>query len=107
MLSSITRMTFLLIVSICGGGGSSSSQPEAALQVESLTPQKDGLFVDIDSAIQIEFNIAIDEASLQAAFSISGGVPGTLTYDAGAYTATFTPLANLSFATQPEFCHSI
>ncbi|KHF24527.1 hypothetical protein JV46_25570 [Solemya velum gill symbiont] len=90
-----------------GGCGSSSSQPEAALQVESLTPQKDGLFVDIDSAIQIEFNIAIDEASLQAAFSISGGVPGTLTYDAGAYTATFTPLANLSFATQYDITLSV
>lgn len=72
----------------CGGGGT--------LMVTSVTPAADATGVAVTTAITATFDRAIDETTLTTAtFTLTGAggiaVAGTVTYDAGTMTATFTP----------------
>jgi hypothetical protein len=73
----------------CGGGG-------AALGIESVSPAADATDVGVTTAITATFDRAIDESTItDSTFTLTGAggltVTGTVTYDAGTTTATFTP----------------
>lgn len=73
-----------------------------ALQVTALSPADGATDVSIETTVSATFNLAIDETSVAGAFTLSDGddaVAGVVTYDAATRTATFTPDANLDYAT--------
>jgi len=63
-------------------------------------PADEAAGVAIGSAINVTFDDDMDADTLTTGtFTVSGGVTGTVAYDAGTRTATFTPSANLAYAT--------
>jgi len=69
--------------------------------VVSVTPADAAADVAVDASIVVAFNVAMDTASAEAAFSLLGpsGAPvaGAFAWNAGSTELTFTPSANLSF----------
>ncbi len=65
--------------------------------VTSTVPVNSATGVEVDSSIQAVFSEAMDPTSITTAtFILSGGVTGTVSYDATSNTATFTPSGSLS-----------
>ncbi len=59
-------------------------------------PVNTATYVDVDAPIQAVFSEAMDPTSITTAtFTLSGGVTGTVSYDASSNTATFTPSGSL------------
>jgi len=88
-LLSVLAIVVVMALAGCGGGG-------GALMVTSVTPAADATDVAVTTAITATFDRAIDESTLTTAtFTLTGAgglaVAGTVTYDAGTMTATFTP----------------
>ena len=76
--------------------------PIADLRVTSVSPERDATGIAIDSVITATFNVDVVEASLDNNFVLSSGgevVAGAMAYDAASRTATFTPDADLEYAT--------
>jgi alpha-tubulin suppressor-like RCC1 family protein len=68
--------------------------------IASTSPVEDARDVATDSAIRATFTRAMDPSTITTAtFFLSGGVTGSVTYDAPSRTATFTPSANLDTGT--------
>ena len=65
----------------------------------STTPANNGQGVAVTSTIVINFSRAMDRQSVENAFSISPSAAGSFSWGAGDTQLTYTPFANLSFAT--------
>ncbi|MCA1789490.1 MAG: Ig-like domain-containing protein, partial [Thioalkalivibrio sp.] len=73
------------------------------LQVTNLVPADGATDVSIDVVVSATFNLALDPATVDGAFTLastSGDVSGVVAYDAPSRTATFTPDAPLAYATE-------
>jgi hypothetical protein len=77
-------------------GWTSASNPSVATTV----PANGATGVALNSTIRATFNKAMNAATITTStFYLNNGVTGTVSYDAGTYTATFTPSANLALNT--------
>ncbi len=67
--------------------------------VSSVSPENSAPGVAIDTAITATFSEAMDGSTINGtSFTLAGSaVSGTVSYDSGTYTATFTPDANLDY----------
>lgn len=84
----------------CGGGGGGGGGDSTAPTISSTVPANGATDVSIGSVITVTFSEAIDDTTLDtSSFRLSGGVTGTVTYNATTKTATFTPDADLSYDT--------
>jgi len=92
----------------CGGGGGGGAEPGSSSDtspptVVSTVPAGAATGVDVAARVQAVFSESMNAASIgPATFHLSGGggpVAGSVTYDAGSRTATFTPIAPLAHAT--------
>ena len=87
----------------CGGGGGSSSGTTTTTDttpptVSSTIPANNATDVATNTAISATFSEAMDSTTITtSAFTVSGGVTGTVSYTGT--TATWTPSANLSYNT--------
>lgn len=73
-----------------------------ALQVTELVPADGATGVAVDTTLRATFNQAIDPDSVEGAFALTGpggAVAGSVSYDPATRTATFTPDADLAWAT--------
>jgi len=75
--------------------GNSALQPV----LSSATPAAGALNVSTGTTVSAVFNKVIDQRTLAANFSISGGVAGALTYNPATRTLYFIPSAPLALAT--------
>jgi len=68
--------------------------------VSSTSPAADATGVAMDAVVSVTFDEAMDESTITpSSFTlVTGGIPvsGSVSYDSGTYTATFTPDANLT-----------
>jgi|GEM_PF-494124 len=67
--------------------------------VVSTSPVADATDVAVDTVITATFNEAMDAATITTSSFTLAGVSGSVSYDSGTYTATFTPSANLAYST--------
>jgi len=67
--------------------------------VASSNPAIGATSIPIASSVTVVFSEAMDPSTITSSNIYISGVPGTVTYDAGSYTATFTPTTSLSNAT--------
>ncbi len=68
--------------------------------VSSTSPVNSDTNVPITSNISATFSEAMDASTINGStFTVSGGVTGTINYDAITHTATLTPSANLAYST--------
>jgi len=67
--------------------------------VASTSPAADATGVAVDTVITATFNEAMDSSTITTGSFTLDGVSGSVAYDSGTYTATFTPGANLSYST--------
>jgi hypothetical protein len=67
--------------------------------VSSVSPVADATDVAVDTVIAATFNKAMDSSTITTSSFILDSVSGSVSYDSGTYTATFTPSANLSYDT--------
>ena len=66
----------------------------------STNPADNATNVPVNSLISATFSEAMDATTINATtFTLSGGITGTVAYDPGTKTATFTPSQNLAIAT--------
>jgi len=70
-----------------------------APSVVSTSPEADAIEVALDTAVSVTFSEAMDESTITTgSFTLvadSTSVSGSVSYDSGTYTATFTPSADL------------
>jgi len=66
-----------------------------APSVSSVSPVNGAIDVATYTTVAATFNMAMDEATITTSSFTLDGVSGSVTYDSGTYTATFTPDANL------------
>ena len=59
----------------------------------------DATGVAVDTTVSVTFSEAMDASTITASSFTLDGVSGSVSYDSGSYTATFTPSANLSYST--------
>lgn len=79
-------------IAVLGAGTSDTIPPTVAV----TNPANNAIGVAINSAVTAVFSEAMDPATISAAtFTVSSGVTGTVTYNAGNSTVTFTPSVNL------------
>ncbi len=83
-----------------GCGGSSSSSEDPVLSVVATVPQAGAASVTNDSPVHATFNRAIDAAALKSdslviECPVDSPRAGTVSYDAEAFTLTFTPAERL------------
>jgi hypothetical protein len=64
--------------------------------VTSTSPVADATDVAVDTVITATFSEAMDASTITTSNFTVAGVSGSVSYDSGSYTATFTPSANLS-----------
>jgi hypothetical protein len=64
--------------------------------VVSVLPEADATDVALDTVVTATFNEAMDESTITASSFTLDGVSGSVSYNSGTYTATFTPSADLS-----------
>jgi len=77
--------------------GDSVSVPDTTPPtVASVSPVADATDVAIDTAVSATFNEAMDELTITTSSFTLDGVSGSVSYDSGTYTATFTPSASLA-----------
>ena len=72
---------------------------EEAPSVSSVSPVNGATDVATYTTVTVTFDMAMDESTITtSSFTLSNGgaVSGTVSYDSGTYTATFTPTANLA-----------
>lgn len=67
--------------------------------VTAVTPTDTSSGVDVGTTVTFTFDRAVDESTIVFGLNSGGSVPGTLTYDSGTHTATFTPTSPLAGAT--------
>jgi type IV pilus assembly protein PilY1 len=67
--------------------------------VTSVSPLAGATGVDPATAITATFSEAMDPLTINSSSFTVGGVTGTVSYDAGTFTATFMPSASLAFST--------
>jgi len=67
--------------------------------VVSTSPAADATGVAINAAVSATFNEAMNAATITTGSFTLDGISGSVSYDSGTYTATFTPSANLSYNT--------
>ena len=80
--------------------GDSVSVPDATPPtVSGVSPVADATGVAVDTAITATFNEAMDASTITTSSFTLDSVSGSVSYDSGTYTATFTPDASLSYST--------
>jgi len=80
--------------------GDSVNVPDAtAPTVSSVSPVADATDVAVDTAITATFGEAMDASTITIGSFTLDSVSGSVSYDSGTYTATFTPDASLSYST--------
>jgi hypothetical protein len=67
--------------------------------VDSTSPADSATDVAVDSVITATFSEAMDESTITTGSFTIAGVSGSVSYNSGSYTATFTPLVNLAYDT--------
>jgi len=70
-----------------------------APSVTSTSPVADATGVAVDTVITATFSEAMDESTITTSSFTLDGVAGSVSYDSGTYTATFTPSADLAEST--------
>jgi type IV pilus assembly protein PilY1 len=76
--------------------------------VISVTPVSGATGVDTGTTIKAIFSESMDPASITAStFSLNGGITGTVTYDPGTWTATFTPSASTPLSNSTNYTATI
>ena len=80
--------------------GDSVSVPDTTPPtVVSVSPEADATGVAISTAVSATFNEAMNELTITTGSFTLDGVSGSVSYDSGTYTATFTPSGDLSYDT--------
>ncbi len=67
--------------------------------VSSTSPAADATGVAVDTTVSVTFSEAMDSSTITTSSFTLDSVAGSVSYDSGTYTATFTPSANLSYST--------
>jgi hypothetical protein len=67
--------------------------------VVSTSPAADATDVLVDTVVTATFSEAMDESTITTSSFTIAGVVGSVSYNAGSYTATFTPTINLAYDT--------
>ncbi|MCK4723750.1 MAG: S8 family serine peptidase, partial [Dehalococcoidia bacterium] len=67
--------------------------------VVSTSPVADATDVAVDTVITATFSEAMDESTITTSSFTLDSVAGSVSYDSGTYTDTFTPSANLAYST--------
>jgi len=67
--------------------------------VVSTLPVADAIDVGVDTAVSVIFSEAMDSSTITTSSFTLDSVSGSVAYDSGSYTATFTPDANLAGST--------
>lgn len=80
--------------------GTGSDPATGAPEVVAVTPVPDQANVNIATNVVVTFSEAMDQASVIRAFSVSGGVSGTISFDAAGKVLTFDPGANLPLSSE-------
>ena len=70
-----------------------------APSVTSTSPVADATDVAVDTVIAATFNEAMDASTITTSSFAVDSVSGSVSYNSGTYTATFTPSADLSYST--------
>jgi len=70
-----------------------------APSVSSTSPVADATNIAVGAVITATFSEAMDSSTITASSFTLDSVAGSVSYDSGTYTATFTPSANLSYST--------
>ena len=76
--------------------GGQSGPLDNSVIVAGHTPSGGASGVAIDTTVTVTFNKPMDRTSTEAAFSITPGISGNITWTNGDKTLTFTPAPNLS-----------
>ena len=80
--------------------GDSVSVPDATPPtVSSVSPVADATNIAVGAVITATFSEAMDSSTITASSFTLDSVAGSVSYNSGTYTATFTPDANLSYST--------
>ena len=90
-------LAVLVVLAAC------TNAPEPSGVTVKATPAPGATNVSVDAVVTATFNVDMRQTTIDGAFSLSsstGPVTGTLTYDATARRATFTPDARLEYATE-------
>jgi len=67
--------------------------------VDSTSPVAGATDVLVDAVVTAAFSEAMDESTITTGSFTIAGVSGSVSYNSGTYTATFTPAANLAYDT--------
>jgi len=67
--------------------------------VSSTSPATDAADVLVDAVVTATFSEAMDELTITTASFTIAGVSGSVSYNSGSYTATFSPASNLAYDT--------
>jgi len=67
--------------------------------VASTSPVADAIDVAVSTVVTATFSEAMDASTITTSSFTLDGVAGSVSYDSGTYTATFTPDANLAYST--------
>ncbi|NQT31163.1 MAG: Ig-like domain-containing protein, partial [Deltaproteobacteria bacterium] len=76
-------------------GGSDTTPPT----VSSTSPTAGATGVSLDTAVTATFSEAMDASTITTGSFTIAGVSGSVSYNSGTYTATFTPSADLAYDT--------
>ncbi|MBA7669352.1 hypothetical protein ES703_77482 [subsurface metagenome] len=67
--------------------------------ISSTSPVADATNVAVDTTVSVTFNEAMESSTITTSSFTLDSVSGSVSYDSGTYTATFTPSANLAYNT--------
>jgi hypothetical protein len=67
--------------------------------VSSVSPTNGAVNVSVNAAVTATFSEAMDPATINGTTFLVSGATGSVTYDPGTFTATFTPFPNLAAGT--------
>jgi len=76
-----------------------STGVSTAPTVTSTSPDTDETGVAIDTVVTANFSEAMDESTITTGSFTIAGVSGSVSYNSGTYTATFTPASDLDYET--------
>lgn len=96
----LIRLGLIAVYTIgCGGGGGGGSDTTPP-QISSVAPTDSATDITLDAGISATFNEAMDDTTIGAAsMTISPAVAGSISYDAAAQRAIFTPAGSLTAST--------
>jgi hypothetical protein len=80
-------------------GDSVSVSDFTAPTVDSTSPAADATDVLVDTVVTATFSEAMDATTITASSFTVAGVSGSVSYNSGSYTATFTPASDLAYDT--------